>query len=1255
MKLWSRIRLNIGVAVGLSALALSSQAVNNPTAPAATTGAQTLSKATNSARPLDPWVLRSVLDGQPRIVTVALHDNLFIAFDAAHAGLYKAWKGGVNFDGAVYTSKHGPQPTANGYAYYEQKLRAPVWLIEQDGKSAPATVKFGGYKFVKDKVVFQYDLITANKTAIHVEETPEYIARKKQAGLQRDFVLSGVPAGVKVGLQTAFTSLQSAKDFSTNANFVEGKRSTIEHGKGKTLSVEGVLWLNSQTPTNVTVFYHPGFDGIAASDPKVEAKPQGDHARAKQVMGGSDCTICHNPDVKTVGPAYKDIASRYDKSDSTIDKLAQKIIKGGNGVWGDVPMTAHPDLLPDDARLVVAYILSLKAETAASKTEGNKTEADKLFLEVPSRAFEIDTKPKGSKDAPKVLKPGLAVAAAHIEDFVTQTFSQTVLSGVAPVVHAHELKDLGAITTNVRMLFSGYLQVEKAGTYGLRLITDDGGRMKVNGVAVVDRWQFQGATPNDVKVELQQGLNAIEIEYFQGLAGGSISLQWLPPGATALAVIPEANLRHYPQQVAEPVPYIPRKELVRSIPGDKTPLEAVHPSFTVAQARPDWFEPMVGGMDFFSDGRLALCAWDGKGSVYMLEGVQDRAPKDIGVKLIASGLGECLGLKVVDDQLFVMQKHELTQLVDNDGDGAIEEYRTISNQWRASANFHEFAFGLGYDKGYFYATLATAIEPGGASTQPQIPDRGKAIKISRADGSVEFVAHGLRTPNGIGKGVDGEFFIADNQGDWLPASKILHLKPGAFYGSRSVNFAGTEGVPVTQPVVWLPQDEIGNSPSQPTYINQGDYAGQMLHGEVTHGGLKRVFAEKVNGDYQGAVFRFTQGLEAGINRVAWAPDGKTLYVGGVGNPGNWSHNGKAWYGLQKLSFNGKQAFEMLKVSARSNGMELEFTQPLELGRGITAAEYQVQQWYYLPTSSYGGDKKDLQDLKIVSVNISKDRKKVFLELEGMKPGHVVYIRLAEPFSSASNQSLWSTEAWYTLNAIPANKPGFRNVVKPQAANKLSADERKAGWKLLFDGKTTKGWRTYSSDKDKPKVGAAWKVVDGSLHLDPAQKQDWQTVNGGDIITNDVYENYELAVEWKLAAGGNSGLIYGVVEGPEYSHAWKTGPEYQFLDNPGHPDGAIKTHRAGDLYDFISSQFVAVNKAGEWNRTRLVVNHGKVEHWLNGYKVVEYDQSSPAWKEMIARSKFANMPNFGQSRSGHIALQDHGDAVWFKNIKLRKLE
>jgi len=407
----------------------------------------------------------------------------------------------------------------------------------------------------------------------------------------------------------------------------------------------------------------------------------------------------------------------------------------------------------------------------------------------------------------------------------------------------------------------------------------------------------------------------------------------------------------------------------------------------------------------------------------------------------------------------------------------------------------------------------------------------------------------------------------------------------------------------------------------------------------------------VNGQYQGAVFRFTQGLEAGVNRVVWSRDGKSLFIGGVGNPGNWSDQGKNWFGLEKLTFNGEHAFEMLQVSARSNGMEITFTQPLEENRGITAEEYDVQQWYFKPTADYGGDKLGLESLTIRSVSISRDRKKVFLELENMKPGHMVYVRIADPFQSVKGQSLWSTEAWYTLNAIPANKPGFKRIVKPKAVNTLSSAERKAGWTLLFDGETTAGWRNYGADK----IGSAWKVVDGSLHLDPSVKDGWQTVGGGDIITEREFENYELAFDWKVAPGGNSGLIYGVVESAENTYVWNSGPEYQLLDNPGHPDGVIKTHRAGDLYDFISSRFVAVNAGGEWNRTRLLVNNGKVEHWLNGYKVVEYDQASPEWETMIANSKFKDMPGFGQSRRGHIALQDHGDPVWFKNIRIREFK
>jgi cytochrome c len=277
------------------------------------------------------------------------------------------------------------------------------------------------------------------------------------------------------------------------------------------------------------------------------------------------------------------------------------------------------------------------------------------------------------------------------------------------------------------------------------------------------------------------------------------------------------------------------------IPGDQFALTAVHPGYDLFQARPGDFLPRVGGMDFLSDGTMVISTWDAAGSVYLLRNVESGDPAQILVQQIASGLAEPLGVKVVDDEIYVLQKQELTQLVDTDGDGITDEYRAISNRWQTSGNFHEFAFGLEYRDGYFYANLAIAIDPGGASTQPQVYDRGRVMKISQEDGSVEFIAHGLRTPNGIGWGVDNELFVSDNQGDWLPSSKILHVSPGAWFGSRAVDWKGTEGLTMKPPVVWLPQDEIGNSPGNPILLRDGPYKGQMIHGEVTHGGIKRVF------------------------------------------------------------------------------------------------------------------------------------------------------------------------------------------------------------------------------------------------------------------------------------------------------------------------------------------------------------------------------------------------------------------------------
>ncbi|MFK7903663.1 MAG: family 16 glycoside hydrolase, partial [Chitinophagales bacterium] len=540
------------------------------------------------------------------------------------------------------------------------------------------------------------------------------------------------------------------------------------------------------------------------------------------------------------------------------------------------------------------------------------------------------------------------------------------------------------------------------------------------------------------------------------------------------------------------------------------------------------------------------------------------------------------------------------------------------------------------------------------STNPQIPDRGKVAKISKETGKVEFIAHGLRTPNGIGIGVDGEIFVADNQGDWLPSCKILHVKENAWYGSRSVDFDGTASIEATLPVVWLPQNEIGNSPSQPTFFNDGLYKGQMIHGEVTHGGLKRVFVEKINGNYQGVVFRFTQGLEAGVNRIVWGPDG-ALYIGGIGSSGNWQHTGTLWYGLQRMEYKEDAAFEMLAVRAKSNGFEIEFTEALQAGQGWNPSDYQAKQWWYKPTKDYGGPKLDEENLPIKSVHVSEDGKKVFLELKNMKAEHVVYLRIATPFISEKGHELWSSEAWYTLNAIPENDKGFVSTTSMPTggANTLSEAEKAAGWTLLFDGKSMDGWHNYG----KETVGKSWKVKEGALMLETSigEEGSRKVVDGGDILTDNQYENFELTLEWKIQACGNSGIFYNVVESSEYDAVWWTGPEMQVLDNVCHPDAKYPKHRAGDLYDLISCKYETVKPAGNWNQARIVSKNGKVEHWLNGRKLVDFEMFTPEWETMIAGSKFKGMSGFGMAKKGHIALQDHGDEVWYRNLKVRELK
>ncbi|HEV3484076.1 MAG TPA: DUF1080 domain-containing protein, partial [Vicinamibacterales bacterium] len=224
-------------------------------------------------------------------------------------------------------------------------------------------------------------------------------------------------------------------------------------------------------------------------------------------------------------------------------------------------------------------------------------------------------------------------------------------------------------------------------------------------------------------------------------------------------------------------------------------------------------------------------------------------------------------------------------------------------------------------------------------------------------------------------------------------------------------------------------------------------------------------------------------------------------------------------------------------------------------------------------------------------------------------------------------------------AAGCGSPSAPTPPAPQGPNRLSPDEISAGWRLLFDGSTTNNWRRYRSGA--PVSG--WQVMNGELT---------RVTAGGDIITAEQFADFELVLDWKVPSAGNSGIFIRVTEDHEAMH--HGAPEMQILDNAGHPDGRSPLTSAGANYGLYAPERDVSRPAGEWNSARLLVRGTHVEHWLNAVKIVEYEIGSPEWERRVAESQFRNWPAYGKARQGHIGLQDHGDRVAFRNIKLRPL-
>jgi hypothetical protein len=467
------------------------------------------------------------------------------------------------------------------------------------------------------------------------------------------------------------------------------------------------------------------------------------------------------------------------------------------------------------------------------------------------------------------------------------------------------------------------------------------------------------------------------------------------------------------------------------------PEVALHPGYTISTLRPAGFEPQVTGMDFLPNGDMVVVTWRGQSGpsgknadgititasypgtpkVYRVTNTKGNNPAAIVAKEIATGFKDPQGICVVDGEIYVGDIDRIVKLVDANADGVYEGKVEIG-KIPSYQGWFEYSFGPVHKNGKLYMALAGGVQNSGWPEKPLGKDRGTVISIPITGGTYSVVATGFRAPDGIGIGPEGEIFVTDNQGGWRPASPFIHVQQGKFYGYL---FSGTVAdATTTLPAIWAPYRDANDSPTEPNLMMAGPFKGQFIYGDVGRGGIYRAFLEKVDGQFQGSVVTFSGGLECGIHRIRTGANGE-IYIGGIGNGGdsNQGWNGKT-FGLQKLTPNATTVLEILATHSRSKGMEMEFTLPVGAPAEVIA-NYTVQQWKNTPDATYGGGKGPIEARTVKSIQLSPDRKRVFLEIDGLKTNMVVAI-ITKNIVSQDNKPLWYWKTWYTLNAISPSLP-----------------------------------------------------------------------------------------------------------------------------------------------------------------------------------------------------------------------------------------
>jgi glucose/arabinose dehydrogenase len=549
-------------------------------------------------------------------------------------------------------------------------------------------------------------------------------------------------------------------------------------------------------------------------------------------------------------------------------------------------------------------------------------------------------------------------------------------------------------------------------TLPVEMGSDDGLKVWLNGKVLVDADVPRGLNPQDhlVTLPLRKGRNDLLVKVTQGQ--GQWEFQMQPVIDPHIASLLEYHLNN-------DFPLTPESNHYRIL--------------TIFEPKDCVLE--VGGLTVMPDGRPIVTTR--RGEIWIVDGAYADPPFNARFKRFASGLHEPLGALWHDGGLYVVQRGELTRLIDSDGDDRADEFHTITDQWGVSGNYHEFAFGPKLDgQGRLWVTLNVGFC--GSLGKSIVPWRGWAL-IANRDGSITPVCGGLRSPNGLGRNAPGDMFFTDNQGDWVGTNKLSHLDFGDWHGHPAGDrwYARAKMSPPAPPdapaaerernfkppAIWFPYDKMGRSASDilldDTGGKFGPFEGQLFVGDQYSALVMRVFLEKVNGTYQGACFPFRRGFDCGVNRLCFGPDG-SMFVG-MTNRGWWSIGNRPW-GLQRVVHTGVVPFEVKEMRAMPDGFTLTFTKPVDPGSAGSASSYALSSYTYHRFEKYGSPEIETKDHAITRAWVADDGMSVRLFIDGLRPRFVHELSLKGIRSAAEGEELLHPVGYYTLNEVPAGAP-----------------------------------------------------------------------------------------------------------------------------------------------------------------------------------------------------------------------------------------